>query len=142
MNRVAGVVLLANFATADSTWWTLADALRDPSGVVSGTARQVLSALRRGAARRVDWAPAANTVRAILDGTNLFAHSEMMEVLATTHVDPALAGPLLKGGHIVLAKLRSQGTDERQAARRFLVQVARRDLGGDPAAWDDWLGRL
>jgi hypothetical protein len=142
-NRVAAVVLLANFARSDSAWWALADALRDPIAPVSATSAQVLSALRRGAPRRVNWAPATETVRAILDGTNLFAHNEMMEVLAATQVDAALARPLLTdGGHIVLAKLRSQGTSERQAARRFLVQIAGRDLGDDPAVWQEWLRRL
>ena len=142
-NRVAGIVLLANFADSDSTWWALTDALRDPMGPVSLTAAQVLTALTRRAPRRVDWAPATQTVRAILDGTNLFAHNAMMEVLAVTQVDPTLARPLLKdGGYIVLAKLRSQGMLERQAARRFLVQIAGHDLGDAPALWDEWLRGL
>ncbi|MFN2564179.1 MAG: hypothetical protein ABR499_04120 [Gemmatimonadaceae bacterium] len=142
-NRVAAVVLLANFASSDPAWWALADALRDPMAPVGGTAAQVLSVLRRGAPRRVNWAPATETVRALLDGTNLFVHNEIMEVLAATEVNPALARPLLKdGGYIVLAKLRSQGTAERQAARRFLVQVAGRDLGDDPAAWEEWVRGL
>lgn len=142
-NRVAAVVLLSNFASSDSAWWALADALRDPMAPVSATAAQVLAALRHGAPRRVKWGPATGTLRAILDGTNLFAHNELMEVLAVTRVDSTLARPLLRGGgHIVLAKLRSQGTAERQAARRFLVQIAGRDLGDDPAAWHEWLRGL
>jgi hypothetical protein len=142
-NRLAAVVLLVNFASNDSAWWALADALRDPEARVIGTANQVLSALRRGAPRRVNWAPASRTIRAILDGTSLVAHNDMMELLAATRVDPALARPLLKGGgHLVLAKLRSQGIAEQQAARQFLVQVAGRDLGDDPAVWEEWLRRL
>lgn len=142
-NRVAAAVLLANFSSSDSTWWALTDALRDPLGQVSGTAAQVLSALTRGAPRRVDWAPATQSLRAILDGTNLFAHNQLMEVLAATQVDPALARPLLKdGGYIVLAKLGSEGMAERQAARRFLVQIAGRDFGDDLGAWREWLRGL
>jgi hypothetical protein len=142
-NRVIAVVLLANFARSDSAWWALADALRDPNAPVSSSAAQVLSALRRGAPRRVNWAPAVETVRAILDGTNLFAHNDIMDVLADTRVDPALARPLLAGGgHLVLAKLRSQGTEERRAARRFLVQIAGRDLGDDPDVWEGWIRDL
>jgi hypothetical protein len=124
-NRVAAVLILANFASEDSAWWALAEALRDPSVAVHNTAAQLLSTLRRDAPRHVNWAPATETVRAILDGTNLFAHNELMEVLAATEVDRALARPLLKdGGYIVLAKLQSQGTLERQAARRFLMRLA------------------
>ena len=142
-NRVAAAVLLSNFASSDSAWWALADGLRDPMAAVSATAAQVLTTLRHGAPRRVKWAPATGTLRAILDGTNLFAHNELMEVLAATRVDSTLARALLGGGgHIVLAKLRSQGIDERQAARRFLVQIAGRDLGDDPAVWHEWLRGL
>jgi len=46
------------------------------------------------------------------------------------------------GGYLVLAKLRSQGATERGAARRFLVQIAGRDLGDDTAAWHEWLRGL
>jgi hypothetical protein len=142
-NRVVAAVLLANFASDDSVWWALVDALRDPSAMVSGSAGQVLSTLRREVPHRVNWMPATETVRAILDGTNLFAHNELMEVLAATGVDPALAQPLLKGGgYIVLAKLQSQGVVERQAARRFLVQIAGRDLGDNLGTWGEWLRGL
>jgi hypothetical protein len=142
-NRIAAAVLLANFSNSDSVWWALTDALRDPNGQVSGTAAQVLFALTRRAPRRVDWAPATQSLRAILDGTNLFAHNQLMEVLAATQVDPALARPLLKdGGYIILAKLGSEGMAERQASRRFLVQMAGSDLGDDPRAWREWLRGL
>jgi hypothetical protein len=142
-DRVVAVVILANFASSDSTWWALTEALRDPAVAVRGTAAQVLTALSRRAPRRVNWAPATSTLRALLDGTNLFAHNEVMEVLAATEIDPALARPLLAGGgYIVLAKLRSQGMAERQASRRFLVQVAGHDLGESPTAWQEWLHAL
>jgi hypothetical protein len=62
-------------------------------------------------------------------------------------LDPALASPLLNGGGYMvlaklLAKLRSQRTAERQAAPRFLVQIAGRDLGDDAAAWEAWVRGL
>jgi hypothetical protein len=143
LNRVAAVVLLANFADSDSTWWALAGALRDPAPRVAGSAAQLLSALMSRGPSPVNWAPATGVVRAILDGTNLFAHNDMMRVLAATQVDPALAPALLKdGGHLVLAKLRAEGRSERQSARRFLVQIAGRDLGDDPSAWEAWIKSL
>jgi hypothetical protein len=143
LNRVAAVVLLANFAESDSAWWALTEALRDPVASVSATAAHVLMALSRRAPHRVRWAPATQTLRTILDGTNLFAHSELMEVLAATQIDSALARPLLKdGGYIVLAKLRSQGMAERQASRRFLVQVSGHDLGDAPERWSEWVRGL
>ena len=142
-DRVVAVVLLTNFAESDSTWWALTEALRDPTATVRGTAAQVLTTLSRRAPHRVDWTPATATLRALLDGTNLFAHNQVMEVLAATQVDSALARPLLNGGgDLVLAKLRSQGMAEKQASRRLLVQLAGRDLGESPMAWEEWLRGL
>ena len=142
-DRVVAVLLLANFAESDSTWWALAEALRDPAASVRGTAAQLLTALSRRAPRRVDWTPATPTLRALLDGTNLFAHNQVMEVLAATQIDSALARPLLHGGgDLVLAKLHSQGMAEHQASRRFLVQLAGRDLGASPTAWEEWIRGL
>jgi len=42
----------------------------------------------------------------------------------------------------VLAKLGSEGMSQRQAAHRFLVQVAGRDLGDTPASWREWVHGL
>jgi hypothetical protein len=142
-DRVVATVLLASFAESDSTWWALAETLRDPDALVRATAAQVLAGLTRRAARRVNWAPAIMSLRAILDGTNLFAHNEIMDALAATQIDPSLARPLLKdGGYLVLAKLRSQGLAEQQTSRRLLVQLSGRDLGNTSAAWQEWLDGL
>lgn len=79
----------------------------------------------------------------MLDGTNLFAHTRLLEVLAATGAAPALAPALLRGGgDIVLAKLGAGWPGEREAARRFLAAVAGRDLGADPAAWRAWVASL
>jgi hypothetical protein len=143
-NRLAAVVLLSSFARSDTTWWALADALRDPNPIVSGTAGQVLSAISHAKPGVVNWAPAAGTLRALLDGTNLFAHDNVMEVLTLTRVDPRLAPALLGdgGGFLVLAKLGADGAVERTTAHGFLVQVARQDLGEDPARWRQWVDGL
>lgn len=142
-NRVVAALLLSSFPESDSTWWALADALRDPNGMVNATASQVLATLARDRPRHVNWGPAAPSLRALLDGTNLFAHNAVMEVLASTHVSTALTRPLLGGGgFLVLAKLASEGPSERQAARHFLVQIAGHDLGDDPAPWRAWVRGL
>jgi hypothetical protein len=143
-NRLAAVVLLSSFAQYGSTWWALADALRDPDAIVSATAAQVLSGMSRAEPGVVNWAPAAATLRALLDGTNLFAHDQIMEVLVLTRVDPALARALLGdgGGALVLAKLGAEDVVAQQGAHRFLVQMAGRDLGNEPARWRRWMAAL
>jgi hypothetical protein len=111
---------------------------------VRATAAEVLQALGAGGTRRVDWAPALPTLRALLDGTNLFAHNRVLDVLAATRIEPALAPPLLAGGRgeLVLAKLQALWPAERRAARRLLVQLAGRDLGDDVSAWMTWVRAL
>jgi hypothetical protein len=143
-NRVAAVVVLANFADADRTWWSLVDALRDPAPPVRVAAMQLLHGLAADRPRRVDWRPAAAGMRAVLDGTNLFAHNDLLEALVATEVAPRLAPRLLGGGggRLVLGKLRSDAPRERDLARRLLVQLAGRDLGDDPDEWERWVRRL
>jgi hypothetical protein len=142
-NRVIAAVVIAGFAESDSTWWALADALRDQDGMVSATASQVLSTLSQAGAKPVNWAPAVDAVRAVLDGTNLFAHNTLLDALVATRVDPALAPVLLRdGGELVLAKLRSEDPSGAHAAQRFLTQVSGRDFGRNASAWENWLRSL
>jgi hypothetical protein len=143
-NRLAAVVVLSQFAAFDSTWWALAEGLRDPDNMVRATSTQVLGMLTQVAARPVDWTPAVPALRALLDGTNLFAHTQLMETLAATRVSPELAPRLLGGGGgaIVLAKVGALDPRARTAAHRLLTQLAGRDLGDDPAAWQRWVAAL
>jgi hypothetical protein len=142
-NRVIAAVMLAGFVDSDSSWWALADALRDQDGMVSATASQVLSTMSRAAARPVNWAPVADGVRAVLDGTNLFAHNTLLEALVATRVDSTLAPALLRGGgELVLAKLRSEDLPTAGLAQRFLTQLSGRDFGQDAAAWENWIRSL
>ena len=142
-NRVAATIALAAFPERDRTWWTLVDGLRDPATPVRVAAMQLLHGLTVDRPRRVDWAPAAASVRAVLDGTNLFAHDDLLAALAATQLSPRLARPLLAGGgRLVLAKLRASAPHQRTAARRFLVQIAGRDLGNRPERWEQWVAGL
>jgi hypothetical protein len=140
VNRAIAVVLLANFAAADSAWWALAETLRDPHGMVSGTAQQVLSTLAQRAPRPIDWAPATGTLRAVIDGTNLSVQDALFDALAATQVAPRLAPQLLGGGgDLVLAKLQAEVSAVRGPARRFLVQVSGLNFGDDVSAWQHWI---
>ncbi len=141
--RAVAAVVLAGFPESDSTWWALADALRDQDGMVSATASQVLSTLSRSAAKPVNWAPMVDEVRAVLDGTNLFAHNSLLDALAATRVGPSLASALLRGGgELVLAKRRSEDSTGARAALRFLRQVSGRDFGQNAVAWENWVRSL
>lgn len=142
-HRALAAVLLARFAASDATWWALADALRDQAGMVSATASQVLNTLASSSPRTVEWAPAADGLRAVLDGTSLFTHNTLLATLAATRVSPSLAADLLRGGgELVLAKLRSEDPVGSHAAQRLLVQLSGRDFGRDVGAWERWISSL
>jgi hypothetical protein len=142
-NRVVAVLILAGFAAEDSAWWMLTEALRDPDGRVSATAQQILGWLTQHEARPVTWAPATSTLRDLLNGTDLFAHNLVMEMLARTDVAPTLAPELLvDGGALVLAKVRARDAASRGVATAFLLQLSGRDFGDDAAAWQEWVSSL
>jgi hypothetical protein len=142
-NRVIAALILASGANADDPWRAEVEALRDPDGRVSGAASQALNGLRKTDLHQVNWSPDAATVRLLLGGTNLFAHNNVMQLLAATRVAPSLAPALLAGNSsLILAKLASGGTAERSAAHAFLVQMASHDYGFEPEAWQPWLNSL
>jgi hypothetical protein len=140
-NRVVAAAVLANFADRDSTWWALAEALRDPNEAVRISASIVVSQMP---ARPVDWTPAVPTLRLLLGGTNLLAIEGVFTMLARTKVSPSLARPLLQGDATwVLEHLRAEYPSGRQAAHALLVQLnGGRDLGQSADTWARWLARL
>jgi hypothetical protein len=140
-NRIVAAAVLANFAEQDSTWWALAEALRDGNEAVRTAALTVLRGLP---AHAVNWAPAAPTLRALLGGTNIGATQEVLELLERTHVSAALARPLLHdNGDWVLIHLRAEYPGASFAAHGLLVRLnAGQDLGASDVAWARWLATL
>ena len=90
----------------------------------------------------MDWAPAAENLRAILDGTNLFAIDPLMGVLARTEISPELADAILGDGRYVLAYLGSPNPLVRGNAYRFLRQISGLDFGHDADRWAEWIESL
>ena len=143
-NRATAAVLLANFADRDLTWWTLLDAQRDPAGIVSTVASQVLQGISRRTPKKVDWEPAFGSVRALLGGTNLAALDPTLDVLVATGLPADLAPGLLRGGgaDLVLARVGARHEPTRKSAHGFLKYLSGKDLGTDVTAWQTWLAGL
>jgi hypothetical protein len=141
INRSIAAAILTNFPEVDSTWWALADVVRGVGPLDFGRTEGILAlhALARSAARPVDWAPAAETLRAILEGTNLFAVDPLMLVLAQTEISPELAPAILGDGRFVLAYLDSPHPLMRSHALLFLRQVSGQDFGADIERWREWV---
>lgn len=145
INRLAAVVLLTNATQKPETWIALVDALRDVDLAVRETAEQALRGLTAYAALHsspaVDWSSSETSLRFLLNGTNLSAHSALLKALTQTRLDSALGKRLLRAGTgIVVAKAVSNAPTERAAARALLVHLAGRDLGDSAERWNEWLG--
>lgn len=141
INRMAEVMELANFTERDSTWYALAEALRDPHHWVRNAAAMVVGNART---HRIDWGPAAPTLRLLVNGTNVDAMTTVFHMLAKTEIAPSLAAPLLRNdGAWVLEHLRAELADSRTTAHQLLVQLnGGRDLGDTAAPWARWIRTL
>ncbi|HEX6371852.1 MAG TPA: hypothetical protein VF006_23215 [Longimicrobium sp.] len=138
-NRIVAALVLSNFHDRDSTYHLLAEGLRGPDAGAS-IAGMVLSALARGAPRRVDWHPARDALSALFGGTNLFAYTNVMDALVATQIDPALGRELARvDADLLLDHLGATNPFSPPPMRRYLVHVRGEDLGPDPAPWREWL---
>jgi hypothetical protein len=140
--RQLAAAVLMNFHREDVAWWALADGLRDSDDRVKMTCEQALFAMGKRLARPVDWRPAVPALRAVLDGTNLFAFGALAKVLDATSVVPDLAQDLLAGaGHALLAHSSAKGEDVRKGAVALLERLSGKRLAG-PQEWAEWVGKL
>lgn len=140
-NAMVAAAILTNFPEEPRALWALVDAQRDSREYVAATASQAMRGLLVGEERVVDWQPATASLRALLEGTNVFVLNELLAALTSTRISPELAPVLLRdgGADLVLARLRTQHEGTRRVARAFLVQVSGADHGDDPSAWRAWL---
>lgn len=140
-NRMVAVAVLSNFASNDSTWLTLARALRDPHEAVREAAGMTLRGLTP---RTVDWRPASTDLRLLLNGTNLGAITTIFDQLARTQVSAALAPALLRdNADWLLEHLGSEAPMAGDAAHRLLIQLnGGRDLGKARKDWQTWIDSL
>ena len=145
VNRSIAAAVLSRFPDWDETWHALARAARgfEPDDRSRGLAVAALTALGQRHARPVDWVPAAEDLRALLDGTSVFAFPQVLEVLARTRVSRELAGPLLAGGgELVLAHLAISIPSTRARAMGVLEGLSGLDHGSDAELWRAWIETL
>jgi hypothetical protein len=139
-DRMIASALLANFASSDTVWWALADALRESDGPVRLAAINVLAGLSRSAPHAVDWGPAASALHPLLDATSPVVLPQLITVLLATGVRSDLAPELLRGGgQTLLAMAGSESPWVRSGARQLLTQLHGSDLGDDMGRWRAWV---
>ena len=142
-NRIVATAVLANFSHDDGVWNALMSVQLDPWEEVSESALTSLAGLATHLARRIDWTASSEMISAILDGNRLEHFTEILDILSATSISPVLA-PFILPGHeeLLLAYLAAHHEPERASAHRFLVTIAGRDLGNDPALWRKWIAGL
>lgn len=140
-DRMAAVAVLSNFAQHDSTWWTLARALRDPHEGVREMATVIIRTLPP---RPINWRASGKDLRMLEGGTHLSAMRTVFSVLASTKIAPEMAPIILHdNGDWVLDHLISETPTASDAAHRLLVSLnAGRDLGRSRQAWSAWIRSL
>ena len=140
-NAAIAAAILTNFPQEPRAWRALLDAMRDSRVHVAATASQATRGLLGAGERVVDWQPAASSIRALLDGTNVFVLENVLAALTETRISPDLAPVLLGdgGAELVLARLGATHIGTRRVAHAFLIQISGTDFGEDPVAWREWL---
>jgi hypothetical protein len=135
---------LGNFADRDLAWHAYVAAIRRPPGHGTPPAEMMLRSLARNVARPVDWRPVAPAPRALLDGTNLFAYSDVVDALTVTDLDRGVGRDLLRDGARCFSRswIRTVIQPERRVVRRFLAHVAGEDFGNDTTKWRGWIEAL
>lgn len=142
-DRVAAVLILANFGARDDTWWALTDVLRESDGIAKSVAADVLQALIERTPRRVRWGPASRGIHAMLDGTSLFQLPQLIDVLTRTGAGTADARPFLRGGgEMLLAYLGSANPMLADRSHQLLVRLRGEDLGAAVGPWRAWVRTL
>jgi hypothetical protein len=141
--RVAALIL-TNFAGRDKAWSALMEGVRDGDQGVVVICTSALFTLTRYVPRTVDWSPAAESLRHLLNGTDLFALPQVLRTLSKTSVSHRLAKPLLRngGGRMLLPYLRAQHEDERTLSHGLLARLSGKDFGYDDARWAAWMASI
>jgi hypothetical protein len=139
-NRMAALLIIAGGADADSSWWSLANALGAADQRVGVAAAMLMRSLAASRPRPVNWAPAVPALRRALGGTNLWVTDFVMDALRSTGADRCLLVTLLQDNtELILPKLASRDAARREEARAFLVRLSGEDYGDDAKRWAAWL---
>lgn len=140
-NRAIGAMVLSNFATRDSAWYVLVEAVRTRPDHAASTAEMVMSALAKSDRYEVDWTPARESLTTILGGTNLFAYIDMLEILVRTDIEPELGRELVRvNPDLILDNATAANPITPGPARAFLRHVTGEDHGSNRLGWQQALG--
>lgn len=142
--RRAAAGYVVRYSDRSAVWYALVSALRDPDWGVRGAANDALRTLRAHARRQIDWRPATEDLRHLLNGTTVVYHTEVVTLLLITEVSQQLARDLLSraGAALLLEQLGAQHEYVREPARELLIRLSGRDYGSAAGSWHPWVDSL
>lgn len=107
---------------------------------VSSTAVIMFDRLAARQMDPVEWAGGRVHLSALLDGTNPWVFSEILQVLVATDVDPEFARQLVRESpDLLLAHVGAEHERTREPAVDFLRAISGEDFGTDVEAWRAWI---
>ncbi len=136
-NRSTAALILTNFHEKDAAWLALMGAVRDKDGRVNSASLQALITLTKYVPRKIDWSPAALSIRHTLNGTNLFALPHTIRTLLKTKASRKLAKNLFEedGGRMLLAYLKAGNEERKMLSQNILTQMSGKNFGSDVEKW-------
>jgi len=124
LNRQIAFAILSNFNNYDATWWTILQQQRFKKTPLRRPAMLALTSLCKNP-RKVDWTPAVESIKSILQGTNLFALNKTLEALTKTKISPDLADAVLTdSGNLIYAYLNAEHAITKKRAVDFIKQIS------------------
>ena len=142
--RIVAAAVLLNFPKEDGAWQALMEGLRDPEDMVIASCMHALKLLADYSPRPVNWAPVAESIRHILNGTSLFGLPFAIDALLKTGASTELAKPVLRdaGGRMLLSFLQAEHQTEKERSHQLLVKLSGQDFGYDALRWSAWIKNL
>ena len=138
--RTVATLLLVNFMDDSASWHALVGSAIDPVAQVSSVAMSILSAFVSGTAPTVDWSGARDPLSAVLAGTNPFAFTQVLQILAATDIDRDFGQQLVRENpDLLLAYAGAEHVPTRVPALGLLRAVSGEDFGTDVDAWRAWI---
>ncbi len=139
LNRRIALAILLNFDEYDSVWWTLMNLQRYEDQQLSMSAISVLRTFSKSP-RKINWTPAISMIKYILNGTNLYAFQNTLDVLTKTSISPELSNDLLENScELILSYLNAEHDQTREIAVNFVRQIGGNEELKDSNDCKKWL---
>ncbi len=141
-NRKIAISILLNFKKQDSVWWTLMNLQRDKNQMLSMPAIDILRTFAN-TPHEINWEPAISSIKYILNGTNLFAFLNSLDVLTKTKISSNLSRSILENSSgMIMSYLNAEHDKTREVAVNFIQQISGNEELNNPEDCKIWLGQF